>query len=127
MDFSWSYRGQKDRTVLTVTGEIDLHAAASLEGAGHEAMDAHGPCLVVDFSGVTFMDASGITALLRLRSEATARGGFLRLDRLPERVLRILVITGTDEVLLTPPPALVDLSTVNTDIRSTEVGTWLTA
>lgn len=127
MDFSWSYRGQKDRTVLTVTGELDLQTAASLEGAGHKAMDAHGACLVVDFSGVTFMDASGITALLRLRSEALARGGFLRLDQLPARVLRILVITGTDEVLVTAPPVRIDLSSVETDARPTAVGTWLTA
>lgn len=95
MDFGWSARAHHDQTVCTVAGEIDVCTAGSMERAGCHAMDAHGPCLVLDLWRVTFMDASGITALIRLRKEALERGGFLRLDRVPARVQHVLTITGT--------------------------------
>jgi anti-sigma B factor antagonist len=110
MDFGWSFRGHENQTVCTITGEIDLHTAGLLERAGCRAMDAHGPCLIVDFSGVTFMDASGITALVRLHKEALERGGYLRLDHVPTQVMRVLVITKMDELLGASRPLRIDLS-----------------
>jgi anti-sigma B factor antagonist len=110
MDFGWSFRGHENQTVCTITGEIDLHTAGLLERAGCRAMDAHGPCLIMDFSGVTFMDASGITALVRLHKEALQRGGYVQLHHVPAQVMRVLVITGTDELLGACRPLRIDIT-----------------
>jgi anti-sigma B factor antagonist len=113
MDLEWSCRAHQGQTVCSVAGEIDLYTASDLERAGRKAMDAHGPCVSVDFSGVTFLDASGITALIGLHRAAVDRGGYLRLDRVPARILRILTLTGTAELLGAGRPALIDLSQVD--------------
>jgi anti-sigma B factor antagonist len=59
-----------DRTVegLSVHGEIDLATAEPFEEQASEAvMDAPGSSVLLDLSGVTFMDSAGLRALIRVR------------------------------------------------------------
>ena len=53
---------------FSVTGEIDLATAARLD----ELEYVHGP-LLLDLHGVTFMDSSGIAALVRLHQRCPHR------------------------------------------------------
>ena len=61
---------------IALSGEIDHHAArelmAQLDQAIAERLPAH---LVLDLSGVTFMDSSGIAVLLRARRQLGHTGG----------------------------------------------------
>ena len=60
MDFDCGYEASEGGGVVCrVTGEIDLANAQDLKYRAIEAMKSHGPPLVIDFSGVTFMDVSG--------------------------------------------------------------------
>jgi anti-anti-sigma factor len=52
--------------IATVTGDIDMHTARHLEAALHEALDTYRPhTLTIDMAGVAFLDAAGVTALIR--------------------------------------------------------------
>lgn len=58
-----------DTVTLAVTGEIDLGNAESLYKALTDAL-AQGAPVIVDLTGVGFMDSRGFAALVRARHEA---------------------------------------------------------
>ena len=93
MDLVCDHRASGGQAVCTVVGEIDLSTCDQLTNAALDAMQAHGCRLILDLSGVTFMDAQGISCLVRLRREAAARGGQLTLAGVPHVVMRVLTIT----------------------------------
>jgi anti-sigma B factor antagonist len=82
--------------VLHVTGELDMATVGDLEAVTLALADYD---LVVDMSGVTFMDASGIGALLGAlrRSHDTGRWIALRSPTAPVR--KVLRLSGADQVL----------------------------
>jgi anti-sigma B factor antagonist len=58
--------------VLNVHGELDFATAIVLTRAVNEIMDRGVPTLALDLTGVSFIDSSGMSALVRanLRSQA---------------------------------------------------------
>ncbi|MEP7046477.1 MAG: STAS domain-containing protein [Ilumatobacteraceae bacterium] len=82
--------------VLEVRGEIDLITAASFGAAIDAGLDRAGK-VVLDFSGVTFMDSSGLNVLVAAVGHAD--GDSLRIRNAPVSVHRLLSITGLDEVI----------------------------
>jgi anti-sigma B factor antagonist len=83
--------------VVSVTGEVDLSTSAPLREALDQAV-AEGPNVVVDLSGVTFLDSTGLGDLVRARESALSRGGELHLVLTQPRIRRVLEITGLDAV-----------------------------
>lgn len=85
--------------VISVIGEIDICTAPAMHAylleAGTGIRD-NGRDLVVDLSAVTFMDASGLTVLLRAEHRVRPAGGHLRLAAPTERIIRLLAITRLD-------------------------------
>ena len=81
--------------LLTLAGEIDHHGA---RGAMHEmelAVDAALPRkLVLDFSGVTFMDSSGIALILRAQQRMQLLDGSLLVCNVPPQARRVLDAAG---------------------------------
>jgi anti-sigma B factor antagonist len=86
-----------DSTVLTVRGELDLTSAPAFERE-LRAVEATNPRrLVIDLSGLEFMDSTGLRALLLARERAQADGHELALRRGPRQVQRVLELTKTAE------------------------------
>ncbi|MCX5584004.1 STAS domain-containing protein [Streptomyces erythrochromogenes] len=83
-----------DRTILTVSGELDMDTAPHLTAAA-DALDLPGQTLVLDLSTVTFIDSSGLNALLALRHRVNVADGALELIGLCEQALHLLDLTGT--------------------------------
>ena len=81
--------------LLTLAGEIDHHGA---RGTMHEmelAVDAALPRkLVLDFSGVTFMDSSGIALILRAQQRMQLLDGSLLVCNVPPQARRVLDAAG---------------------------------
>ena len=74
---------------FTITGEIDLATAPRLD-----ALDTvHGP-LLLDLHGVTFMDSSGIRALLRLQQRCPHQHCTFQIEACSPPVERVLRIAG---------------------------------
>jgi anti-anti-sigma factor len=80
---------------VAAAGEIDILTAPRLEAALRAALDAY-DLVVVDLSGVTFMDAQGLNALLAAHRDA--RGTLRVVDASPQSA-RLLRLTGIDHVL----------------------------
>ena len=77
--------------VVALRGELDLLDAADVTAA-LGALAALEPRIIVDLSGLEFMDASGVAALLHGRRQARDAGGYLLLAAPQRRVQRVLAI-----------------------------------
>jgi|SRR4051794_1502458 len=83
-----------DRSVIAVGGEIDVHTCGELEDAVRRAYGTGGSQILLDVSGVGFIDSSGLRSLITLQQEVANNNGALQL-RAPSRpVLRLLEVTG---------------------------------
>ena len=83
--------------VVRVDGEIDLDSAGELSEAALAAMQEIGPRVVLDLSGVTFMDSTGLKVLLAVHKRAELAGGRLVLAGPTRSVNRVVSITGFDQ------------------------------
>jgi anti-sigma B factor antagonist len=72
--------------VVALRGELDLLDAADVADA-LEAFAAREPRIIVDLSGLEFIDASGVAALSRIRRHARDAGGDVLLAA-PQRIVR---------------------------------------
>ena len=77
--------------VVALRGELDLTDAASVTAA-LETVTAIGPRIIVDLSGLEFIDAAGVAALARGRRQARDAGGDLLLAGPQPRVQRVLAL-----------------------------------
>ena len=76
--------------VVTLTGELDLSTVPALRGC---LAPLEGR-VIVDLRGVSFLDSSGIGALVAARKALSNRGGDLTLRAPSSRVRRVLELTG---------------------------------
>ncbi|WP_043478046.1 STAS domain-containing protein [Kitasatospora sp. MBT66] len=104
-DFAVTVRESLAGPVLECSGELDLDQVPVLHAALHRALAVRPapPMLLVDLGGVTFMDSTGLNALLLARIEAARAGTTVHLARPSHIVARLLEITGTDQVFPIDP------------------------
>ncbi len=80
-------------TMLRATGDLDMSTTHLLDELITGLLAEHAPLLLVlDLRGLEFLDANGISALLRVRSALAARGSHLTLRRPTRRTRLILAI-----------------------------------
>jgi anti-sigma B factor antagonist len=84
--------------LLSIHGEADLHVASELRNHLSAAMGTGTSSLVVDLSGVTFIDSMGLGALLGSMKRLQARGGEFRLVVPEGESRRIFEMTLLDRV-----------------------------
>ncbi|MEV4702757.1 STAS domain-containing protein [Actinoplanes sp. NPDC049316] len=85
---------------LAVSGELDLASAEDLEEAVAVAAGRAGVREVcIELSGVTFLDAAGIAALIRARAAAMAANVLVRANGARGVAARVLAVTGVGEWL----------------------------
>jgi anti-sigma B factor antagonist len=89
------------RLTIALCGELDLVDAAEVSSA-LAAASTRQPLVVVDLSGLTFIDASGVAALARGRQYARARGGELLLSAPKEQVRKMLAMTFPANAFFVP-------------------------
>ncbi|MFD9437117.1 STAS domain-containing protein [Streptomyces sp. NPDC060002] len=85
--------------VVTLRGEIDHDVKDMLGEALLSCDGATPPRTVVDLSGVTFMDSSGINVLVATHKSMNDAQGWLRIAGAQESVLRLLEIVGLNDVI----------------------------
>ncbi|MFG2470475.1 STAS domain-containing protein [Streptomyces canus] len=86
-------------TVLGLDGEIDHQSVGGLTRALSVPDSPEGRRVVIDLSRVTFMDSSGVNALIAAFQSAQAAQGWLRLVVVRGAVLRTLQLVGLDTVV----------------------------
>ena len=89
-----------DATVLRIGGELDLLTVPDLQTRLHDAITATSGAVIADLTEVRILSSSGLTLLLGLQSDLTARDRPLRLVvGRSKAVSRPLLITGLDRLL----------------------------
>jgi anti-sigma B factor antagonist len=94
-------RTSAGETILVATGRLDFYTAKALRRQLHGHIAAGETHLVVDLSGVTSMDSSGVGALIFGLKSARSVGGDLRLVAPTESVAGILGMMNLTELLVT--------------------------
>lgn len=85
--------------VVSISGELDISAAADVERKIRALEDRQVPVLVVDLRQVSFLDSSGLRLLVALDAHARAQGRRLLLVRGSEQVHRVFQITRLEHQL----------------------------
>ncbi|MFD3498084.1 STAS domain-containing protein [Streptomyces sp. NPDC058678] len=88
-----------DIRVITLRGEIDHTVKNVLSTALLPDGGATPQRTVLDLSGVTFMDSSGINVLVAAHQAVSDAQGWLRIAGAQGSVLRVLHLVGLDEVI----------------------------
>jgi anti-sigma B factor antagonist len=107
-DFSLTSRNLPGLHIVALHGELDL---ASADGLAAALVEIAGSTLVVDLADLSFMDSSGIGALVVARKRIRARGlGELMVTRPTPIVQKALEIVGLAEWIAAWSPDWDELS-----------------
>jgi len=84
------------RPTLLVYGEIDVMSAPKLHEALSLVIREEPRILQVDLANVTFIDSTGLSALVVAHRQLEEAGGELRLVSVPPKVHRVFELVGLD-------------------------------
>jgi anti-sigma B factor antagonist len=99
VEFSIQVVPDQHSATLYVRGEVDLATAGELSQAGAAALHDGQRTLIVDLRAVSFMDSTGLAALVALTNHTAQAGGHLSVRDPSPRVREVLRITGLDTFL----------------------------
>ena len=94
-----SLERQRPRAVLALEGELDAASATDAQKRMLHFDLRPGGQLVLDLSGLTFMDSTGIRVILQAENHASLHGAELIVVRPRDSVMRVLELVGLDEQL----------------------------
>lgn len=84
--------------VVTVKGPADLYTAQELRETLCDAAQASRGALVADLTEVTFLDSSGLGALLAAHQRASRLGGGITVVHDDTQIAQTLRVTGLDAI-----------------------------
>lgn len=100
--FSVAARSEGQECVVTVSGELDLAAASSLEAELDRILGSGATRIVLDLSDLDFIDSTGLSVLVRAQQRAHESDRELGLINPGQQVERLLSLTGLSERLTLP-------------------------
>jgi anti-sigma B factor antagonist len=98
MDLDLETSTQGDATVVSLRGEIDVYTAPRLRQTLIDLISEGATDIVVDMSGVDFLDSTGLGVLVGGLKRVKAKEGSLKLVVTQEKILKIFDITGLTKV-----------------------------
>jgi len=94
---------QDGRTVVAAVGEVDLFTAPGLDAELTRVVTGGATAVVVDLSGVDFLDSTGLSVIVKALKRVREAGGSLSVVVTSERVAKVFRITGLDQILPVHP------------------------
>jgi anti-sigma B factor antagonist len=91
-------REQDGTAVVAVSGEIDVYTSPILQERLVEVLRDGSSSIVLDLSDVTFLDSTGLGVLITGLKRCRSAGGDLVLVTAQANVLKVLEITGLNDV-----------------------------
>jgi anti-sigma B factor antagonist len=85
-------RVAEDRTVVSISGDLDLMGATKLHLPLMDALSS--PVVVLDMSDCWFVDSSGLRTILEAVKRADSSGSSLRIAGIGTQVVRIFETAG---------------------------------
>ena len=88
------------RLTIFLSGELDHHEAKCTINTIDELLDEYLPrdC-VLDLSGLTFMDSSGIAVIIRTSRRMRALGGRVWIENPAKQAMRVIDASGIDRLV----------------------------
>jgi anti-sigma B factor antagonist len=96
-EFDVTSRTEGDRLVVAATGELDIATVDALRA--ELAARTPGQGVVLDLSGIQFLDTSGIQVAVETWRASRDEGFELRIVRAAPQVHRVFVLAGLHDVL----------------------------
>lgn len=88
-------------TVISIDGRLDMLGVSRFKALVTSAVSRRNTPVVVDLSGVDFMDSSGLSALVSGLRTTRQAGSDFRIASAGAQVLAVLVLTKIDQII--PP------------------------
>ncbi|HET9092673.1 MAG TPA: STAS domain-containing protein [Acidimicrobiales bacterium] len=85
-----------DLHLVMLRGELDLLSAPQLRSCLEDAMNS---TVVVDLSGLSFIDAAGLSVLVTARRRAETDGNHVKVTNPAGLVRRVFELAGLDELI----------------------------
>jgi anti-anti-sigma factor len=90
-------RADGERRLLAVSGEVDIATVEEFLTEADACLGDGVEVCEIDLGAVTFIDSSGLGALVRIRNTAHDRGKAVLLTNVPDSVTRLFEVTGLAE------------------------------
>lgn len=87
---------RNDVTVLHLAGRFDTHEVVRFKRQLDQALGAPPARVVLDLSGVNFIDSAGLTALIQVLRRCRQEGGDLRISAMQQPVSTLFRLTKLD-------------------------------
>jgi anti-sigma B factor antagonist len=108
-------RSQNDVTIIDCTGDVDLYSSPPLREVLLEKIRAGAPSVLLNMTGVSYMDSSGIATLveaLQLSRQTKTRFGLYGLRSNARSVLELARLHKVFNIFEDEPEALEKISSV---------------
>lgn len=92
---------QNEDNIMTakLTGELDHHTCARIRQRIDARAESERPkVLLLDFSGVQFMDSSGVGLVMGRFRQMSLMGGQLKVVNIPEHLQRVFQLSGLSQL-----------------------------
>jgi anti-sigma B factor antagonist len=97
--FSATLESLNGNVVVVLLGELDLDTAPDLAGALDPLLDDGPPEVIVECSGLGFIDSSGLAVLVAAQKRLQSRGAHLAVRSPKPQALKIFAAVGLTEFL----------------------------
>lgn len=98
--FAITERIEDGATILALEGELDITSAATLEESAGRVVGSETPgAVVLDLGGLSFVDSTGLRAIVNLRDRCGEAGRGFTMRPGPRTVQRLFELTGLIDVL----------------------------
>jgi anti-sigma B factor antagonist len=91
--------GTGEQVTVSLKGELDLSTVAKVEEELRRVESSDATLLVLDLSGLTFLDSTGLRAVITADERARAQGRRFVIVKGPDAVQRVFAITRLEERL----------------------------
>lgn len=88
-----------EATIISLTGELDISSAVRVERELSRVEGREPALLVLDLSGLAFMDSTGLRVVVSADARARERGAQFVVVRGPDAVQRVFHLTRLEERL----------------------------
>lgn len=99
MEITLASREQDGFSITEVTGEVDVYTAPQLDEALSALVEGGNNKLIVDLSGVEFLDSTGLGVLVKALKRVRENDGSLAVVATTDRISKVFRITGLDAAI----------------------------
>ena len=99
LNFDVESRAEGDRAIVAVRGDFDLQVAERVVAELARVEERAPALLVIDLSGLSFMDSSGMGVIAAAQARAVEAGRRIVFVRPPYTVRRAFELSGFDDVI----------------------------